>query len=274
MLYRERHIPADAGACRQPRAHVVTAGPNEPGMIKYTYLWCTGSAVLAALGVLLALVSVPPGSLVAAVVTMAVLGCGIHSVVAHSFGIGADHSYVDVAAAAGAGAVVLVGFGAGMGAAGTGIVVLVLAGAPISLRWYGTLLGHPTTTVWDAAPAPADGPVGPAGPVRTRARAVPDSPALPDNLPFGGSRASADSPVRALTDAELCQAWRSSFMTVQRARDASELAALALARCAYLDELQRRDPVGFERWILNGARAGSNPARYVKIRPAPGPSTD
>jgi len=33
-------------------------------------------------------------------------------------------------------------------------------------------------------------------------------------------------------------------------------------RC-YLDELERRDPAGFRRWINDGARAAGDPARYI-----------
>jgi hypothetical protein len=35
-------------------------------------------------------------------------------------------------------------------------------------------------------------------------------------------------------------------------------------RVAALDELERRDPAGFARWLAAGATAGSNPAQYLR----------
>jgi hypothetical protein len=66
------------------------------------------------------------------------------------------------------------------------------------------------------------------------------------------------------TDEELCWAWRCSFSRVQRAGDAAELARAAQERRSYLDEIERRDPHGFTTWMRDGARAGSDPRRYLR----------
>jgi hypothetical protein len=34
-------------------------------------------------------------------------------------------------------------------------------------------------------------------------------------------------------------------------------------RRAYLDEMARRDPEGFHRWLDSGARAAGDPSRYL-----------
>ncbi len=72
--------------------------------------------------------------------------------------------------------------------------------------------------------------------------------------------------VRALSNQELCLAWRTSYTALQRIQRSGEItqqAGLVAARQAYLDELERRDPSGFARWLSAGARPASNPGRYV-----------
>jgi hypothetical protein len=70
--------------------------------------------------------------------------------------------------------------------------------------------------------------------------------------------------VAGWTDEELCWAWRCSFSRVQRAGNAAEVARVAQERRSYLDEIERRDPHGFTTWMRDGARAGSDPRRYLR----------
>jgi len=68
--------------------------------------------------------------------------------------------------------------------------------------------------------------------------------------------------VRSLTDPELRQAWHSSTAALhdaQHGRDTRAQARLATARRAYLDELERRDPEGFQRWLAVGAQPSWRP---------------
>lgn len=67
----------------------------------------------------------------------------------------------------------------------------------------------------------------------------------------------------AMSNAQLCRAWRTSFSALQRSEYADEREQLAAARASYLDELEHRDPEGFARWIADGARAASDPERYL-----------
>jgi hypothetical protein len=78
--------------------------------------------------------------------------------------------------------------------------------------------------------------------------------------------APAESPpaeVRAMTEAELCLGWRRSFVELQRIESPEARIRIVEFRRRVLDELERRNPCGFELWLASGARAASDPSRYV-----------
>jgi hypothetical protein len=62
---------------------------------------------------------------------------------------------------------------------------------------------------------------------------------------------------------ELCVAWRRSYLELLRAVDEPTRQRVVLQRQEYLDELERRDSLGFARWLDSGARAGSDPRRFL-----------
>ncbi len=68
--------------------------------------------------------------------------------------------------------------------------------------------------------------------------------------------------VTTLPDEALCRAWQASYIALHR-RPPGDHPAIASFRAALLDELQARHPAAFNRWIDAGARAASNPGRYV-----------
>lgn len=72
-----------------------------------------------------------------------------------------------------------------------------------------------------------------------------------------------------LSTAELCRAWRVSYLKLQNARVPEALEDAAELRRRYLDELARRQPEGFRRWLGDGARAASDPSRYIRPPSAP-----
>jgi hypothetical protein len=76
--------------------------------------------------------------------------------------------------------------------------------------------------------------------------------------------------VATMTDHELCLAWRRSYVELERADSAESRAAIAGFRGRVLDELERRNPTGFEDWLASGARAAGDPARYVVRAKSPG----
>lgn len=69
------------------------------------------------------------------------------------------------------------------------------------------------------------------------------------------------------SERELCHAWQRTYVQLQRHTDAAWTEHLAQTRRTYLDELQRRDPTGFAAWIASGARAASDPSRYLTTSP-------
>jgi hypothetical protein len=73
----------------------------------------------------------------------------------------------------------------------------------------------------------------------------------------------AASAARALTDHDLCRAWCTSFDVLQSASGVEARARVVSLRQAYLDELDRRDPLGLSAWLASGARATGNPDRYL-----------
>ncbi|MFI7068407.1 hypothetical protein ACIBL3_45990 [Kribbella sp. NPDC050124] len=78
-----------------------------------------------------------------------------------------------------------------------------------------------------------------------------------------GSAEPSESGVEAMTGPELCMAWRRSFVELQRAESAEAMAGIADLRREILDELERRNPLGFDHWMASGARAPSDPSRYL-----------
>lgn len=71
-------------------------------------------------------------------------------------------------------------------------------------------------------------------------------------------------PCSEMETAELVLAWRASFNSLQRAQTTTATNAIVARRQRYLDELERRDPDGVRRWLESGARAASDPTRYLR----------
>ncbi|QWZ08769.1 hypothetical protein KRR39_02625 [Nocardioides panacis] len=70
----------------------------------------------------------------------------------------------------------------------------------------------------------------------------------------------------ALDDAELCLAWRRSFVLLNEATSPREKLVVVTLRERYLEELQRRSPAGVSRWLDSGARASGNPLPFLEDR--------
>jgi hypothetical protein len=69
-----------------------------------------------------------------------------------------------------------------------------------------------------------------------------------------------------LDDYELCCAWRRSSLLLEHPHSPATHSRLAQQRQLYLDELERRNPAGVSAWLASGARAASDPTRYIVPR--------
>lgn len=67
----------------------------------------------------------------------------------------------------------------------------------------------------------------------------------------------------ALATAQLCLAWQRSYFALLDLPPGPAHCEIVRVRECLLDELERRDRDGFTRWLQTGARAGSNPGRYL-----------
>jgi hypothetical protein len=92
----------------------------------------------------------------------------------------------------------------------------------------------------------------------TRLSATPIEPAVPDDDRFGLLLAT-------WSEEELCRSWQLSLTRLQRARGATAVARIVQERRTLLDEIERRDAVGFAAWMSAGARAGSDPRPYLSF---------
>jgi hypothetical protein len=143
-------------------------------------------------------------------------------------------------------------------AALAGPLVMVLVGGAVSVLGVvaGRLLrtaGAPTRTPFpkrDVAPAP---PVSPSA--RT---GWSSGPVLV--LP----------PVQSLTSQALGEEWLHTSALLAARLDPVVRRAVVARRESTLDELERRDPIGFARWLADGSGADSNPADFVRDLPAAG----
>lgn len=90
----------------------------------------------------------------------------------------------------------------------------------------------------------------------------------PDGRPPWGTRCIAElGGLSTLTDAQLCVIWDETLQPVRAAASTGEFERLVDIRRAVLDELERRDPDGFDRWLQDRPRTNNNPLRHVHDRP-------
>jgi hypothetical protein len=66
-----------------------------------------------------------------------------------------------------------------------------------------------------------------------------------------------------MSDQDLCHAWRSSFVALQRATSVEGRLRAVTMRALYLDELERRTGPAMRAWMQSGARAAGDPSRFL-----------
>lgn len=187
------------------------------------------------------------------VVIYGAVGWALLSLLAALIDVPAVRRPVRVAARALACVVAAAGLVAMIGWAGVALVLLVAAAHPALERELSRRLGS-TDQV--------------AGPVKTDSE-MPRREALA--VPLAGAEVgpvtSAGLPdpdgIAGLDDETLCQAWRRSFVHLATCRIPTRRLEIVHLRQVYLDELARRHPAAVRRWLASGARAASNPMRFV-----------
>jgi hypothetical protein len=146
------------------------------------------------------------------------------------------------ALAGGAGASAFLGFAVILNAGVLLLALLALASSPFAIsvfrRWWGSAAA-PSTAQLEAL-------------IGVFAYASPEYLAIQCLPQFA-----------ALTDTQLCQRWRASYLNLQGQPSEAEAMALVRERHGYLDELERRNPSGFAAWLASGAWASSNPLPYL-----------
>lgn len=214
-------------------------------MQRYDGIWRTAVGVLAAIGLVAALVLVSVGPVLATFAFVAFLSAAISV----SFGLSSDHPPAQVfraaprrAALGGGGAVAILGYGVAAGAEVLLLLLVVAGTAPPVVAWLG----------WTSAPV-ADKPA------RTKPGRGKPARAKPVVLDVVLPELKSEDQLSQLSAAELCLAWRRSFTELRRV---DHWAATIDVRRAYLDELERRYPEQFAAWLASGPRAASDPARY------------
>jgi hypothetical protein len=84
--------------------------------------------------------------------------------------------------------------------------------------------------------------------------------------PAASVRATARA-VDAVSTGDLAEEWLSTGSALQGALTPDARAALVARRARVLDELERRDPDGFARWMAAGPLGSADPAGFVRAEP-------
>jgi hypothetical protein len=81
--------------------------------------------------------------------------------------------------------------------------------------------------------------------------------------------------LRDLTDEQLCKRWRTSYRGSQRQQSSTvKLIAAVAERQMFLDELERRNSVGFAAWLAACPEAAADPLPYVSGHRIDAPAVD
>ena len=259
---------------------------SQRGRSRASSWWWSAAGTATLVGCALALLTIPPAALVATAVVFAgvalLVTIGVESSRAGS-GEGPmpapDWRWLADRTASGTVAAVAVVGLLQVSVAATALVVACLAlSAPWALSSErdraadrvlreGAGAGVPGLTAGSTSAAPgfAAGPSPAATP-------PPAQSAVPG--PGAELAAGTASPpdVQALSTTELVLAWRRSYAELAAARTALELQRAAGWRRQLLDELEQRDGLGVERWLRSGARAASDPSRFLQRPSGPSPA--
>lgn len=160
---------------------------------------------------------------------------------------GGESNVRESAVRAGAGTVGLLLVVSGTAEVAGGVVAAILTGlaAVGALAWW-VLRGGPSRR---SAPG---------------ARTTPATPGSGRPVRRGSATEPWEGPVSSLPTAALGREWLLTTAALTRRLDPPARQAIARRREEALDELERRDPAGFARWLAGGPVPGSDPADFVR----------
>ena len=231
--------------------------------LRYLRIWRAAVGLLAALGVVTALVFVSPATNLA-VFMVAAFTAGA---VCLSVGLGRDLPTSDLLYLVPRGAVfgglcvlAICGYAAAVGARTVTLILLMVGVSPPVVGWLRS--GRADRPARERPRRPLRLPK--ASNRQLNAVQAEDDPAA--DWPMPKYLVAVVRSVGELSDEELCLAWRRSFNQLKRAMGTDRRQAMADVRRAYLDELERRHPDSFTVWLASNPRAAGNPARFFTHR--------
>lgn len=212
-------------------------------MSTYRIVWSAAAWVIAVVGVMAAFLFMPLDGVVVLGMGAAIVGPAVSATIyprarEHNAAVSPPTYLFMSRLLAAVGTIAFSGYLALSGATALLLLGLVIATSPVVLGRLPNHVGRAPAPDHEAAPT------------------------FPVPLAQAPSPAAQQLPCGALSVAELCWQWRTTFAAQQRALSPSIRLQLTEVRSALLDELARRDVVAFSRWMDNGARAASDPTPY------------
>ena len=209
--------------------------------------WVLAAGVAGSAGILTACRTVDPGIVLAAFMASASVGAAF--VIPWIPTVPWRSKWLLIGGpGAGAVTVVILGLVQLIGVAAIAVVVLLVVSAPaVRAAVAPRLVKRPHTDVpHRPAPAMVELPGERHDPVRLQ---LDEAFVIPD----------------VMTDEDLCQAWRSSYVALGHTTTVSSRLRVVQMRALYLDELERRAGPALEAWFRSGARAAGDPTRSLRI---------
>lgn len=90
------------------------------------------------------------------------------------------------------------------------------------------------------------------------------APRRAKSTPVGARLDLLTPPLHGYSTVQLTAAWSTSQEALRRSTSAADRSAIAALRQAYLDELERRDSSGLQRWLESGNALTSDPSRFLR----------
>ncbi|MEU4602721.1 hypothetical protein AB0F43_07065 [Kribbella sp. NPDC023972] len=241
------------------------------GWATYRHGWRTAVGILVGLGLVTAFLFVGMSTIVVAFLMGGTLVASVHL----SVGLAQERQTPELirdvlrwACRAGLCVVAIAGYTTAVGLATLWLLVLIAVTSPPLVSW-----------LWPQSKEPVRRPEPPVEratttktkaerPRKPKVERKKDKQPMPEPPPPEpvASRSPEPPDLTALSDEDLCLAWRRSFTELETCTTDEQRLAVIAARHAYLDELERRAPDAFTQWMESGPRAAGNPTKFFTPR--------